>query len=87
MKTSPFIGTSQLQQLSLSKSLDEPVMKNRITEAASRLLATNVPMVQPVTSVSAEKMGSSAPIQPNMADGAGAEVSNLTSSVSRKLQE
>jgi|GEM_PF-5122446 hypothetical protein len=85
MKTSPFIGTSQLQQLSLSKSLDEPAMKKRVVAAASRHLATSVPLVQPSTSVSAKQFGSSMLLQPNMTDVAGAEVSKLTSSVSRRL--
>jgi len=48
MKTSPFVGMSQIQQLSLSKSPDARAMMKRATEA-SRSFAVNISLVQPVT--------------------------------------
>jgi hypothetical protein len=56
-----------------------------VVEAASRHLATNVPLVQPSMSLSAKQLGSSTPGQPNMVDGAGSEASKVSSSVSRRL--
>ena len=85
MKMSPFIGTSQLQQLSLSKSLDEPEMRKRVVGTASSHLAINVPMVQPATSMSATQLTSTTPEQSRVVDGVKAEASKLSPSASQLL--
>ncbi len=59
MKTSPFVGTSQLQQLAVSRSLDAPGMKKRVAEA-TRPLAVNISLVQPVTETSTKQTSSTA---------------------------
>ena len=81
MKTSPFIGTSQLQALSLSKSLDNPKMKKTVAETASRHLSISVPLVQPAISISKEQLGSATPEQSKIVDGVRAKTSELSSAL------
>jgi len=76
---------SQLQQLSLSKSLDESAMKKRVAETAARHLAVTVSVVQPVTSMNTKQSSSTVPRLATVTEGVKSETLKTGHSLSHTL--